>query len=236
MKICFITTIICDKIEDGDNPCIFEINENYDYFLFTNNDINSYKDTSWKVIKINDKYIENLESNVMKSRFMKFMGWKYISEEMGLNYDMIVYCDGLFFPRNEVIGWKRIFDNFETHDIVQQIHSRNAYEECNAIVKAKKDTKKRMDNMKQFLINENMPKKFIMTENNTFAYDPNNKKITNAFEFFWMNYLKNITHRDQPLWSYVLWKKDIKVNINNKLTRLIKRSNNKAGFNSHKYV
>ena len=105
---------------------------------------------------------------------------------------------------------------------------------CRKIVSCKKDTKQRMDNMKKFLEDNEMPHGLLMTSNNVFAYDPNNSRITEAFEYFWNIYLTDITHRDQPLWSYVLWKKNVKPHIE-ELKKNMQRCGC-TGFRGHRYV
>ena len=211
MKVCFITSIIADDKESGDRIKNFPKNPNHDYFLFTNLNEKEY-DTpsgSWTPITIKSEVLEGLKSNVYKSRYVKFLGWKYLKNHLKKEYDMIVYCDATFFPKNKIEGWTKIYELVQEHSIVQKLKlpERDAYRECIKIYKKRKDSRKRSKDMIYFLKNNNLPEKRYITENCYFAYDPKNEKLKGAFEFFWKLYKENITHRDQPLWDYVKWKK-----------------------------
>tara|TARA_B100001175_G_scaffold76197_1_gene63657 strand:- start:9153 stop:9917 length:765 start_codon:yes stop_codon:yes gene_type:complete len=247
MKYCFITTIIADSFESGDNPQIFDRNPEHDYYLFTNLPENTYQNTSWDIITLNENEncLKGIESNVIKSRFMKFMGWKYIIQNMKKKYDMIVYCDATFYPKNKKKDWEEVYKVVKEYGIVQKLKvpERNAYTECVKIYKKKKDTQKRSKQMLNFLKEENIPEKRYITENCYFAYDPTNKQLKEAFEFFWKLYKKNITHRDQPLWDYVKWKKDINPYIKSKFFSSVrstslfgKLSDLNIGFSGHTYI
>jgi len=88
MKIAFITSFFGNP----DVPSRFERVEGCDYFLFGNKDANELN-TSWDVHNISDNInVSNLDCNIRKSRYPKFMGWDLLNS-MGLNYDCIYYCD-----------------------------------------------------------------------------------------------------------------------------------------------
>lgn len=235
MKYCFITSIISDDPVKGDMPGTFNKNPDHDYFMFTNHDKETYTNSDWDIITIEPDVLEGIESNVIKSRYMKFMGWHYIRNRMKKNYDMIVYVDGIYVP-NTQRDWNQVYDNVKKYGLVQKKHKQNkdAYEECACIVKHRKDSKERMSNMIQFLETNNYPNGQFISENNIFAYDMNNQKIIDIYNFFWENYTKNISHRDQPMWSYSLWK----MNFMPKLMDLdkYKQLKGKRGFKGHKYV
>uniref|UniRef100_A0A6C0KZU9 Nucleotide-diphospho-sugar transferase domain-containing protein n=1 Tax=viral metagenome TaxID=1070528 RepID=A0A6C0KZU9_9ZZZZ len=247
MKICFITTIIADSFENGDVPEIFDKNSNHDYYLFTNLPEKNYINTSWDIIKLNNNedFFKNIESNIIKSRFIKFMGWKYLYMNMKKKYDMIVYCDATFYPKNKKEAWEEIYELVKEYGIVQKMKypERTAYTECVKIYKKKKDSQKRSKQMLNFLKVEKLPEKRYITENCYFAYDPTNKQLKEAFEFFWELYQKNITHRDQPLWDYVKWKKNINPYIGTKFFSSVrstclfgKLSDLNIGFSGHTYI
>lgn len=230
-KICFITTEISNDYNKIDKPKKFIKNPKYDYYLFTNLDKKLFN-TSWEVINIEDKYISGLKNNIYKSRYMKFMGWHYIKNIMKKDYDAIIYCDGCYYPKNN-INWQNFTKMFINTDsgIIQSIHNQRPYDvygECDAIVKAKRDNRKNMDLMIEFLKKHNLPKDCRMTENTAFGYNPKNKKLTEALEYFWKLYTtESPTYREQPLWAYVSWKHNINPVIFN---------NKKYDFNMHKLL
>lgn len=239
MKICFITSLFGDSIENIDKCGRFETDDRYDYYLFTNLDIKQFN-TSWKVININDIFLgSNITSNIIKSRYPKFMGWKLLEKYVEKTYDAVFYCDGYLAPKITT-DWNYYANLITQHEsgLVQQKHVRDAYEECDAIVRYKKDNRERMDKVNKYLLKNNFPNKIIMPENTVFGYNPNNKKLQLAFSNFWNEYSSyTLSHRDQPLWSYILWK--------NKITPIFTQNNNMLylfknigtlGFNGHKYI
>ena len=161
-------------------------------------------------------------------------------------YDAIIYCDGNLYPKYNV-SWGNIVNKLSSSEsqIVQSIHEYRGYkpyQECDAISRYKKDSYKNMQAMKKFLRDKKTPENIEMYENTAFCYDPRNVKLQQAFKEFWDIYTtEKITHRDQPLWAYICWKKNIKPYIFNKLN--INNAMHKSlfykttpGFNGHIYV
>ena len=220
MKICFISSLFANNYKEADKPIKFSKNENYDYYLFTNLEPSVF-DTSWNIIKLEEKYTIKYKKNLTKSRYPKFMVWQYIkniesnsSEFFEKKYDIIFYCDGCYYPKKD-IDWEKygnIIKNCESGILqTQHPHSHNIFKECDIVVEYKKDTKENMELTKKFFRDNNAPDNCFMTENTAFGYDPNNKKLTDAFSDFWDIYSEEkLSHRDQPLWGYISWKHNIK--------------------------
>jgi hypothetical protein len=230
-KICFLTTLIGDDINKLDKIGDFDkFNlEYYDFLLFTN--IKNFIHKSWNIIYIDDEYLNkainvdtyknNRSYDIYKSRYVKFMGWKLLEKK----YDVIFYCDCILSP-NKNINWDKIANDILDADcgILQKQHpnKNNPYKECEAIVNCRKDIKSNMNNMKLFLKENNIPDNYIITENTSFGYDPNNIKILNAFTEFWKIYInKKITYRDQPLWGMISYKYNIKPIFNENLHKTL---------------
>ena len=214
MKICFITSLFSSSYHKADKPIPFKKIDKYDYFLFTNLDPEEFN-TSWEVININDTFKNTvIESDIIKSRYPKFMGWKLIKDLFNKEYDVIFYCDAVHFPSYQT-DWEKYAIEIKKHSdgILQKLHwdsSRDAYEECEMIVICRKDTRERANKTIAFLKEKNFPHNHPLYENAVFGYDPNNKKLTDAFLDFWNEYSTNNTsHRDQPLWSYFQFKHKI---------------------------
>ena len=216
-KVCFLSTIITNDYNKTDKPGKFEKLESFDYFLITNLKDISNIDTSWDIIQINDDYLEKkcngITNNIYKSRYIKFMGYSFIEENIDKRYDCVFYCDALYAPNNN-IKWKKYIERIikSKSGLLQKLHpiKPHVYTECDNCILAKKDTKENMNNMKKFLLENNMPDTLIIKENTTFGYDPNNPNIRLAFNDFWKHYTINqITYRDQPLWLYIYWKHNL---------------------------
>ena len=234
MKICFITSLFADSYAKGDKPKPFKKIDNCDYYLFTNLDPEVFN-TSWEIINVKDTFKNTgIESNIIKSRYPKFMGWKLIKDLLNKEYDIIFYCDAMRSPNCD-IDWENYARQIKEHTdgIIQKPHPRDAYNECKAIVDYRKDSRERIDKTIAFLKEKNFKQKYPMYENTAFGYDPNNKKLTDTFLDFWNEYSTyNTSHRDQPLWSYFQFKHNIKP-----LKFCFKGfpHNSIKGFNKHKY-
>ena len=241
MRICFITCVFANSYRGGDKPGNFDTIKEFDYYLFTNLPKDSFK-TSWNVINVDNQFNDtNIESNIIKSRYPKFMGWKIIKDVLKKDYDVMFYCDAYIFPRprHSVDFWINLGKQIIEHPcgiMIQNHQSRKAYSECNHIAKVKKDTLERMNKTKDFLIKHNFPDNVVMSANTTFGYNPNNKMLTDMFSDFWNEYSTNNTsHRDQPLMSYFMWKHGIK-KWPGLPRNLFRFDNKKIGFRGHRYV
>ena len=237
-KICFVTSIIADSYKEADKPPKFKRHEDYDYFLFTNLDPSLF-DTTWTVTQLENKYIANCPSNIIKSRYIKFMAWKYLTKVLGKRYDVIIYCDGAFVPQYR-FNWEQLAKDAHMYGLVQKKHARCARQECRLLEnRPHKDSPERTRGIRRLLNAHAFPKNLLMTENGFFAYDPNNAAVTSAFNSFWDLFVTDITNRDQPLWSYFLWKHGLKPLIYSDarwkdcFSPIMKRS---VGFNGHRHA
>ena len=236
-KICFLTTIIANSYKEADKPPKFKRNDGDDYFLFTNLEPTLF-DTSWTVMRLQNKYIDNCPSNIIKSRYIKFMAWEYLQKVLQKNYDVIVYCDGIYTPRLK-FDWQQLAQDTKEHGLVQKKHIRGARQECRVLFRRRrKDSSQRIKGVVKWLDSHHFPRGKLMTENCFFAYDPHNTRVTSAFKSFWDLFITDITNRDQPLWSYFLWKCRLKPLIysdkkwRDSFAPIMKKS---IGFNQHHY-
>ena len=231
MKICFITSLISDNYLKVDSPGHFNKLEYCDYYLFTNLNKDNFN-TSWTLVNISDEYLNNVcntefnQNYIYKSRYIKFMGWDYIKNQMKLDYDIIFYCDSVYSPNNK-IDWNKISKKIikNKSGLIQRHHpvQTNVYEECKNCIIAKKDSYTNMHQMEIFLKNHNTPETIIIKENTSFGYNPKNNIITNAFKDFWKYYtLFKYTYRDQPLWTYVYWKHNLEAIMDENIHSMFK--------------
>ena len=76
MKICFVSALFTNNIDNFGLSGKFEINKNYDYFLFTNVSKSSFN-TSWTLINLEICF----DSDILASRYVKFKIWEYFKEK-----------------------------------------------------------------------------------------------------------------------------------------------------------
>jgi hypothetical protein len=245
LKICFVKSLFGNSYSEVDKITNVEKISDCDYYLFTNLDVNNFKHLNWNVINIDYLFKDtNIKSNIIKSRYAKFMAWKIFKNNLKKNYDIIYYCDAYLNP-GFTIKWDLISETIinSNSGIAQKNHLNNAYRECDFIVECRKDNKTRTIKTKQFLKKNNHPKNKIIKANTYFGYTPHNKKLTDMCEDFWNEYSTyNTSHRDQPLWAYFLNKHSIDP-LNLKKLKTSKDNNGywpfketgRMGFNGHTY-
>tara|TARA_A100001015_G_scaffold321162_1_gene450508 strand:+ start:4492 stop:5253 length:762 start_codon:yes stop_codon:yes gene_type:complete len=233
-KICFITTYMADENSNMNNnlrgrvPKGLTLNKsfgNYDFYLFTN--IKNFSLPNWTSILLSNDFLDKqikvnsntkIKKNVYRSRYPKFMGWKYLKEVMNKDYDIIFYSD-IHINIHESHDWQNYAIDIMNSDwgIMQMMHPRKntIYKECNDINKLKIDD---MTKTIHFLNDNSADENYLITQNGIFGYTPKNEKILNAFNMFWDIYTTTkMSYRDQPLWGYVSWKLNINPVINNTL-------------------
>ena len=210
MKIAFITSLFGKRVN---NPARFQRVDGYDYFLFSDRDQKDFN-TDWDVYNISDNpNISNLNCNVRKSRYAKFMGWELL-DFMGVDYDCIYYCDVHFNPKPQE-DWVSISNTFisKPYPFLQYkhwLHNEGGIKrECELLPRFDKDSKDSMSKTLLFFKKE-FPEISLSTkqyfENTMFGYTANDlvKKVTTNF---WEIYTQSdITFRDQPTWNLVLLK------------------------------
>lgn len=209
-KVCFITALYKGaKFEQHDNPPNFEKIEDFDYLLFTN--ISKEKlNTSWTII---EKDFPEYEDSIIKSRIPKFQAHTLPELE---KYDYIIYIDAYFYPIPNKNNWIKLIEKMEKENI-KLLQEKNpyrdcAYEECDEIVKLKKDSYERAEKTKMFLTGENLPKKYGLWRNTFLVYNRKDLEVQNFFNEFWKIYYNNeLTHRDQPLYMVAVMKTKMKI-------------------------
>lgn len=237
MKIAFITSLFGKR---GNRPAKFQRVEGCDYFLFGDRDQKEFH-TSWDVYNISDNpNISNLNCNVRKSRYAKFLGWELL-DDMGIDYDCIYYCDAHWSPKPN-IDWLNVSNSFLSlsYPFLQLMHGschdKGIAEECNKIVYYRRDSRSNMVKTLNFFQN-NFPEINLSAkqyyENTMFGYFPNDlvKKVTKDF---WQIYTQSdISFRDQPTWNLMLLKHGVKPQTNPDLRIVFEETGH---YGNHHYV
>lgn len=237
VKIAFITSLFGKR---GNNPARFPLVDGCDYFLFSDRDQKDF-DTNWDVYNIsNHPNISNLNCNVRKSRYAKFMGWELL-DSMGADYDCIYYCDVHWNPKHDS-DWEVISNSFidKPYPFLQLIHAHSCNHgianECQLIIDCRRDSKDNITKTLDFFKNE-FPEISLSAkqyfENTMFGYFPNDlvKTITKDF---WKIYTESdITFRDQPTWNLCLLKHGVTPQTE---PNLRDKFENKGAYGNHTYA
>ena len=199
-KICVYSCIT------GDYDNIHEIEQKepgIDYFLFTNN--KKIKSNTWNVIYIED---DNLDDQRL-SRKIKMLGAPIINE----NYDISLWMDASILFQTSIKEFIKKYHNSKMAPFSSFIHhSRNCiYEEANACIRYRKDTKENISKHMEFLKKENYPKNNGLYEMTVFIKEHNNPIVKKTMEM-WFDMVCNYSKRDQLSFMYCVWKTGMKIN------------------------
>ena len=200
MRICFTSVVIWPDRKVADKPKIFDRSDNpeYDYILFSNLTQEDFN-TSWDVVNVNIDFLKGHRNDIIRSRYFKFMGWKYIQDVLKKEYDIIYFCDATRSP-DPGTDWEELSTNIlaHPHPLGQRVHTSSPYMECTNIERFRKDTKENAVKTVAWLEEMGVPKvRAPCYENTAFGYDPHNRFIQNIFSEFWDVYTSaDITHRD----------------------------------------
>jgi len=214
-KVCFVTSnFVGEKFKVPDIPGKFKRMKGCDYILFTNVRKEIFHNCCWDIREIDFPEINDC---IIKSRIPKFQIWKIKEME---KYDIIVYCDAYWAPKYGEKEWNKLFNKILENEsgIIQGKNPYRicAYEECDELIRQKKDSIDRMEKTKQFLEREALERNFGLWRNTFLAYDTKNEKVKILFDYLWDLFKEGkYTHRDQPLYSLAVMKTGIKPSILN---------------------
>ena len=201
MKKCFITSIVVGShFKNYDMPGKFPKLTGYDYFLFTNLSPENL-DTSWEIKEIKFK---NNRKSITNSRYIKFQGWELLED-----YDIIIHLDSYLRPIDNKQIWDKIVKQTmeSKNGIIQSRHPIRdcPYEECIAVYKAHKDSKKNIQNAVSLMKEKNIVRNSGLWENNGFCYYTKNKNVKILFNKLW-DLLKEekYSHRDQIMYMLAI--------------------------------
>ncbi len=149
---CFYTAIFTKPGQPADTlPAIVPM-EGWDYVCFTN--IPSLEQRGWmiQVVDMPDK------SPVISAKDYKWLSHKYL-----LDYDVVVWMDAYLAPNpaQESMLQQWITDmTIQKYGIGHRTHEVRdcIYDECDAVIKGKRDTPEHVTRVKQLLASANMPR------------------------------------------------------------------------------
>ena len=177
--------------------------DNIDYYFVTDQDVDFSK-SKWKKKDISEfeSLLKNM-TNAEKNRFFKMHPHLIFPD-----YEYTIYIDGNI----EVISDLTEFVN-KMSDIGFAAHAHNSrdcvYDEAEAVLIAKKESKQALDEHVSYLTMNNMPHHYGLLECNVLVRR-NCDIVNHIFEEWWNEFNKNCK-RDQLSLPYVLFKEGIAV-------------------------
>ncbi len=179
------------------------LNDNIDYFLFTDQVIKS--NSIWKKIDITQFEEYNSTNATALNRKIKILPFNYLK-----NYDYSIYIDGNIQVVADlmplVLGMKNAALAVHTHAIRDCV-----YKEANGIDLLKKaDPQKVYEQLMRYK-EEGFPEHYGLFQNSILIRNHKNENCIKLMSLWWEEYSKQFT-RDQLSLPYVIWK--MKLNLN----------------------
>lgn len=198
-KIAIYTCIVggYDKLNE---PTI--INENIDYFVFTDHSISS---ETWVEKSIPKKVLE-FNNNTLINRYLKFH-----PKELFPEYDYVGYVDGNVQVISDVTPLFKYTQNrtgfaFHSHSLRNSI-----YDEIEVLKIFKRGVPTKLDQQVEKYRKEGFPQNYGLPEATIILSDLSNIHLVDLFEQWWQEFLDSESFRDQISLPYVLWKNNIRV-------------------------
>lgn len=207
MKIAVYTVQIGDY-DTLTDPVV--VDNNYDYFCFSDHDIES---KVWTIIKLDNSYFPSNIDNIRKSRWVKTHPHILLKD-----YDMTIYIDSNILILKSI---KEFIDknnfNMDSGWLLFKHPWRDCiYDEVIELNKWRVDYYK-ANNWYKKLEEEGYPRHNGLTENN-FIVRMNDDKVNELNELWW-NLIYKESYRDQLSLMYVFWKNKFTPNISNIVIR-----------------
>lgn len=179
------------------------VTSGFDYVCFTDN--RELTSSTWDIRILPDE-VEKL-SQVKKQRYIKINAHKVLNE-----YDLSIWVDGNVELRGDLNSLleKTLKDNCSIY--IPKHPQRNCiYDEADAVIVLKKDSKDIVMPQVDRYKGEGFPKNYGLLQSNIMIRKHNNNDCMRFMEA-WFEELKHGSHRDQLSFNYVCWKnQDINV-------------------------
>ncbi len=195
-----VYTCITGKYDNLVSPYIYP--NNIDYILYS--DLVDAQGWNHKDIpeKLRKKY-----NNALINRYIKFHPFELFQDK----YDFSIYIDGNITPISDLSVLTELI-NTEIGIAFHSHCTRNCiYEEVKACQILKKGNLVQLEKQVKRYKGEGFPKEFGMVEGNVIVTDLKNTKAKKLFSECWDELIRSESGRDQMVWPYLFWKKEIEI-------------------------
>ena len=190
-----VYTCITGKYDNVIDPIY--INQNFDFYIFTDQDI---KSKIWIKREI-PKNILGLKDNILINRYIKMHPF-----ELFPDYDYAVYIDGnacIVSDISSLINKTLSITGFAMH---RHVLRNDIYEEAMVCALYGKGNREKLKDQISLYRNNGFPKKFGMLEANVIIFDLNSIVAKTLMLEWWEEFLRSGSMRDQIALPYILWK------------------------------
>ena len=178
------------------------INENIDYYIFSDHTIQS---ENWNQKDIPKKVLE-LGNNILINRYLKLH-----PKELFNDYDFVMYIDGNVRVSSDITPLLKYTNNrlgvvFHAHSYRDSI-----YDEVEVLTKVvKRGDPNKLNRQIADYRQEGFPEKYGLPEATIIITDLSNYNVTSFFDQWWNEFLNSGSFRDQISLPYILWKNGIR--------------------------
>ena len=177
------------------------VNLDYDYICFTDNEeMLKFKEIGfWKIRKMEYTKLNNTKNSRWHKTHPHIL-FPYYEESIWIDANINIVTGYLFDLITQENKYKI---RIPLHD------ERNCiYQEINAVLKDRRDTKEAIGKIFELLKEKKFPKKYGLNETNIIYREHNNKDIIKIMDLWW-EMIEHYSQRDQLSLSYILWEMGI---------------------------
>ncbi len=176
------------------------INEDLDYFLFT--DVDNIETDIWKVIKIENK--DGLDSTRLARRIKIIGGYEYLSE-----YDYTIWTDGKLQITGDVKEYIQKYSVGSQILCFNHYASEDIYEEAVNCIMLNRDDPDIIRSQINRYRNEGYPEHSGLIDSCMLVRDNRSEELKSAMYDWWEEVRKG-SKRDQLSFNYICWKNNIR--------------------------
>ena len=220
-----VYTVLLGKY-DNIHPIIKE--KDYDYFMFTDQLLDTKTNNNWTIMKLEPKIIFS-EISDRRKRIKTQRYYKTHPHLFFKNYDLSIYIDATYEIRGKLDDFLlRILTPNKSIYILEHPERNNIYNESNAIVLLLKDFQKNTIPIIKRYKKEKFPDDNGLAETCLIVRKHKDFKCINFMEKLFQE-IKSNSHRDQLSFNYIFWK------LGNKIVKYIPKNYALKYFIQHEY-
>jgi hypothetical protein len=184
----------------------FNLQKDFDFFLFTDDQSGKYNHTNWTILPIPAEVQELNVSRVKKQRFIKLHPHLYFKD-----YDLSIYIDANFKIVDDLNNFliRVLSPNYSIYTFEHP--GRNTiFNETFEVVSLQKEKESIAKAIRERYRKENFPDKNGLIES-CLIIRKHNEKDSIYMMNKWYDEIKNYSHRDQLSFNYIMWKTGVKI-------------------------
>jgi hypothetical protein len=184
----------------------FNLQKDFDFYLFTDEQSGKYNHTNWTIIPIPEEVQKLNVSRVKKQRFIKLHPHLYFKD-----YDLSIYIDANFKIIDDLNNFliRVLSPNYNIY-IFEHPERNTIFNETFEVVRLQKEKESIANVIRERYKKEKFPDKNGLIESCLIIRKHNEKDSIYLMDK-WYDEIKNYSHRDQLSFNYIMWKTGLKI-------------------------